>query len=112
MFRSPPRTIHLPAFNVDTNNLPNYTAFTGGARLRRLKLIGVIFRTLTEAAHLACARDLLPALYAGRIQMSIDRTYPLEEIAQAHAYLETDQHFGKIVLTVRESTHGSLESPA
>lgn len=76
--------------------------------LRRLKLIGVTFRTRTEAERLACvqacANDLAPHLNAGRLSLPIDRSYPLEDIAQAHAYMETDQHIGKIVLTVDQAS--------
>jgi NADPH2:quinone reductase len=72
--------------------------------LKRLKLIGVTFRTRTEEERLACvqacARDLLEPLKAGRLKWPIDRTFSLESIAEAHAYMERDQHFGKIVLTV------------
>lgn len=72
--------------------------------LKRLKLIGVTFRTRSEEERLQCieraAHDLLPLLAAGRIQLPVDRVYPLEEVAQAHAYMETDRHFGKIVLAV------------
>jgi NADPH2:quinone reductase len=72
--------------------------------LRRLKLIGVTFRTRTEEERLACiqacARDMLPLLDAGRIRFAIDRTFPLEAIGAAHAYMMQGQHFGKIVLTV------------
>nr|WP_274389512.1 zinc-binding dehydrogenase [Paraburkholderia tagetis] len=43
--------------------------------LKRLKLIGVTFRTRTEQERLeciqACARDLLPALEAGRLRLPI-----------------------------------------
>ena len=35
---------------------------------------------------------------AGRVQAVVDRTFPLEQAAQAHAYLEGGQHMGKIVL--------------
>lgn len=72
--------------------------------LKRLKLIGVTFRTRSEAERLAivqaCARDLLGFLEAGRIRLPIDSVFPMSAIAQAHAYMQTDQHFGKIVLTV------------
>jgi NADPH2:quinone reductase len=72
--------------------------------LKRLKLIGVTFRTRTEQERLeciqACARDLLPFLEAGRIRLPIDRTFAIDEIAAAHAYMQLDQHVGKIVLTV------------
>lgn len=72
--------------------------------LKRLKLIGVTFRTRTEEERLACieacARDLLPLLEAGRVRLAVDRVYPLERIAESHAYMATDRHFGKIVLAV------------
>ncbi|NPT41335.1 zinc-binding dehydrogenase [Paraburkholderia sp. 1N] len=72
--------------------------------LKRLKLIGVTFRTRTEQERLeciqACARDMLPFLEAGRIRLPIDRTFSIDEIAEAHAYMQLDQHVGKIVLTV------------
>ncbi|MFM0208690.1 zinc-binding dehydrogenase [Paraburkholderia sediminicola] len=72
--------------------------------LKRLKLIGVTFRTRTEQERLeciqACARDMLPFLEAGRIRLPIDRTFAIDEIAEAHAYMQLDQHVGKIVLTV------------
>jgi NADPH:quinone reductase-like Zn-dependent oxidoreductase len=75
--------------------------------LKRLKLIGVTFRTRTEAERLACvqacARDLLPHLQEDRLQLPIDRTYRLDEVAKAHAYMDTDQHFGKIVLTTDDA---------
>ncbi|SDR62257.1 zinc-binding dehydrogenase [Paraburkholderia tuberum] len=72
--------------------------------LKRLKLIGVTFRTRTEQERLeciqACARDLLPFLEAGRLGLPIDRTFSIDAIADAHAYMQLDQHVGKIVLTV------------
>lgn len=72
--------------------------------LRRLKLIGVTFRTRTEEERLqcveACARDLIAPLNAGRIRFIIDRTFPLEAVVGAHAYMLRSEHFGKIVLTV------------
>ena len=72
--------------------------------LKRLKLVGVTFRTRSEEERLQCieaaARDLLAPLEAGKIRLPVDRVYPLERIAEAHAYMETDQHFGKIVIAV------------
>ena len=72
--------------------------------LKRLKLIGVTFRTRSEAERLACveacARDVLPLLAAGRIQLPIDRSFAMADIAQAHEYMLADRHFGKIVLIV------------
>ncbi len=72
--------------------------------LKRLRLIGVTFRTRSEAERLACiqacARDMLPFLQDNRIQWAIDRTFTLDEIHSAHAYLMAGEHSGKIVLTV------------
>ena len=72
--------------------------------LRRLKLIGVTFRTRTEAERLACvqgcARDVLPLLQAGHIQLPVDRTFAFDALGEAHDYMDTDQHFGKLVLMV------------
>lgn len=76
--------------------------------LKRLKLIGVTFRTRSEEERLACieacARDVLPLLQAGRIKLPVDRVFRLDELAKAHAYMETDQHFGKIVIAIGDGT--------
>ncbi len=72
--------------------------------LKRLRIIGVTFRTRSEEERVACvqacARDALPLLEAGRIQLPVERTYPMAQIAQAHAFIQQDQHLGKIVLTM------------
>lgn len=72
--------------------------------LKRLKLIGVTFRTRSEQERLACvqacARDTLPWLKEGLIRWAIDRTFSLEEIHGAHAYMLKAEHSGKIVLTI------------
>jgi NADPH:quinone reductase-like Zn-dependent oxidoreductase len=34
------------------------------------------------------------------VRAQVDRTFPLEQAAAAHAYLEDGQHLGKVVLTV------------
>jgi NADPH:quinone reductase len=42
---------------------------------------------------------VLPWIAAGRVKCKVDRTFPLEAAAAAHAYLETGGHVGKVVLT-------------
>jgi NADPH2:quinone reductase len=72
--------------------------------LRRLKLIGVTFRTRTDDQRAACvaaaARDLLPAFAAGRIKPLIDRVLPMSAVRDAHARMLSNQHLGKIVLEI------------
>jgi NADPH2:quinone reductase len=71
---------------------------------KRLKLIGVTFRTRSLAEHAAVVdrfrADLGGALADGRLKPVIDRRFPLVETAAAQDYLATNRHVGKVVLTV------------
>jgi NADPH2:quinone reductase len=73
--------------------------------LKRASLIGVTFRTRTLEERAACVRrcaeDLLPALADGRIEPVLDRTFAMADIAQAHDYLSSNAHLGKVVLQIR-----------
>ena len=42
--------------------------------------------------------DLLDEIAAGRLKVVIDRRYRLEEAAAAHAYIESRQAFGRVLL--------------
>ena len=70
--------------------------------LKRLKLIGVTFRTRTIEERIAVARkvtgELLPGLADGRFRPVIDRIFPIEEALEAQAYMSLNEHVGKIVL--------------
>jgi NADPH:quinone reductase-like Zn-dependent oxidoreductase len=69
---------------------------------RRLHLYGVSNRLRTPAQRAESAKrfvvDLMPAFSDGRIRPVIDRFFPLDDIAAAGAYLEADQHVGKVVI--------------
>jgi putative PIG3 family NAD(P)H quinone oxidoreductase len=60
-------------------------------------------RDADEKARLAAAveRVVWPWIAAGKVQPRVDRTFPLAQAAQAHAYLEAGAHVGKIVLTAK-----------
>jgi NADPH:quinone reductase len=72
---------------------------------QRLKIIGVTFRTRTLDERIACvqrcAADLLEPLTRGEIYPVVDRTFPMDQIAQAHDHMETNSHIGKLVLVIR-----------
>jgi NADPH2:quinone reductase len=51
----------------------------------------------TERAHAMIGRHI-DDVAAGRLRVEIDRTFPLSEAAAAHAYLESRQAVGRVVL--------------
>ena len=50
-----------------------------------------------EVDHLVVIRDLIDA---GKLKPVIDRTYPLEEIVEAHRYVDTGRKRGNVVVRV------------
>ena len=47
----------------------------------------------------AMIADLIERVGAAEIRVVIDRTFPLAEAAAAHAYIESRQAFGRVVMT-------------
>lgn len=70
--------------------------------LRRLRYIGVTFRTRSREEVREIARrvrsDLWPALEAGKLSLPIDKVVPLDEAEAAHRRMRANEHFGKILL--------------
>lgn len=58
-------------------------------------------RDADEKARLAAAVEatVWPWIEAGKLKPLIDKTFPLEDAAAAHAYLEGGAHVGKVILT-------------
>jgi putative PIG3 family NAD(P)H quinone oxidoreductase len=71
---------------------------------KRLTVVGTVLRSrpLEEKIELvqAFARTMLPLLAAGRLRPVVDRVLPLDEAAAAHAAMEANENFGKIVLRI------------
>ena len=71
---------------------------------KRLHVIGTVLRarTLQEkiAVTTAFAHEVVPLLGKGSIQPVIDSVFPLEKIQDAHRRLESNETFGKVVLTI------------
>ena len=72
--------------------------------LKRIDYIGVTFRTRSveevRAINAAMRADIWEAVEDGTLSLPIDRTFPLEQAAEAQAHMRANAHFGKIVLTV------------
>jgi NADPH2:quinone reductase len=72
--------------------------------LKRIDYVGVTFRTRSPQEVrdiIALMRaDLWPAVEAGKLSLPIDRTFPLDQIAEALSVMRANEHFGKIVITV------------
>jgi len=75
----------------------------GALMLKRGVITGSTLRprSADEKARLAAAVEatVWPWIAAGKLRPQIDRTFPLDQAAQAHAYLETGGHLGKVMLT-------------
>ncbi len=61
---------------------------------RQLSLLGSYMGVKSEL------HTIMKLVAAGRLKPVVDRTFPLAEAAAAHAYLESGQQFGKVVLKV------------
>ena len=73
--------------------------------LKRIDYIGVTFRTrsldeIREINRIVRA-DLWSTVEAGKFFLPIYETYLLDDIAEALALMRSNQHFGKIVISIR-----------
>ena len=69
---------------------------------RRGSIRGTVLRARPLVEKVALTRafveDVLPHFEAGRMAPVVDRVFPAAEAAAAHAYMETNANFGKILL--------------
>ena len=77
--------------------------------LRPLSLVAILFLMAAIVGAQApvpideeqeIARTVWPFVESGELRPLMDRSFPLVEAAAAHAYMESGNHIGKIVLTV------------
>lgn len=73
---------------------------------RRLTITGSTLRprTVAEKARIAAALrvEVWPLVERGKVRPVVDRVLPLRDAAEAHRYMESSQHVGKILLRVRD----------
>lgn len=71
---------------------------------KRISIRGVTLRTRTLEEKLgvtrAFATGVIPLLTSGKVTSVVERTYALSEIGAAHATMEKNQNFGKLVLRI------------
>jgi NADPH2:quinone reductase len=59
-----------------------------------------MWEMLNDPARLGRGRRwIVEQLERGALRPVIDRTFPLDRIVEAHAYMESDAQVGKIVVT-------------
>jgi NADPH:quinone reductase-like Zn-dependent oxidoreductase len=68
----------------------------------RLRLFGVSNKLRTPAQRMQAVpqfiADMLPRIANGSVRPMLDKIFPFEQLAEAKAHMETNQHLGKIVL--------------
>ena len=76
----------------------------GALMRKRLTVVGTVLRSrpIEDKIELvqSFSRTMLPLLASGRLMPVVDRVLPLEDAANAHAIMERNENFGKIVLRV------------
>jgi NADPH:quinone reductase-like Zn-dependent oxidoreductase len=86
------------ALSPEPTPLPVLNVLANGLTIRGYTLNEIT----TDPARLERAKRFInEGLADGSLKPIIARTFPLEEIVEAHRYLESNQQFGKIVVTVK-----------
>jgi len=71
---------------------------------KRLRVSGTVLQARSPGEKLIVthqfARHVLLHLVRGSLHPVIDRVFPLEQVSQAHRYMERNANFGKIVLEI------------
>jgi putative PIG3 family NAD(P)H quinone oxidoreductase len=80
----------------------------GRVLVQRLTIMGSVLRprSVDEKTAIIASfeRTVLPHFAAGRVVPLVDKVYPLARAGDAHRAMEAGEHFGKLVLRVREES--------
>ncbi len=81
----------------DPTPFPLFVALTKGITIRGYSLYEIV----RDPEKFDRSKSFVyNGLQSGALKPIIDRTFPLEAIAEAHRYMESNQQKGKIVVTV------------
>lgn len=76
----------------------------GVALAKRLKIIGTVLRSRSNAEKAEVTRafieNVVPLIEKGSVKPNLDKVFEMNEIQKAHEYLESNESFGKIILTI------------
>ncbi|MCA1592366.1 MAG: NAD(P)H-quinone oxidoreductase [Acidobacteria bacterium] len=71
---------------------------------KRLTITGTVLRARSNEEKARAVRlfaaHVVPLLASGRVRPVVENSFPLEEVRAAHALLESNETFGKVVLSV------------
>jgi NADPH:quinone reductase-like Zn-dependent oxidoreductase len=85
------------SLSMATTPYPLFDALGKGLSIRGY----VLFEIVQHPERLAAGKQFVTAgLTSGALNPTVDRTFPLEKIVDAHRYMESNQQKGKIVVTV------------
>ena len=76
----------------------------GALMPKRLRVTGTTLRARPLEEKIAITqqvqKNVLPLIADGRIVPVVDRDFPLDQVTQAHEYMESNANFGKIILSI------------
>lgn len=85
------------ALSPEPTPFPLFTALSKSLTMRGY----VLFEIISNPQRFERAKQfILDALNSGKLKPIIAKTFALDEIVEAHRYLESNQQFGKVVVTV------------
>ena len=85
------------ALSTEPTPLPLFTVLSKQLTIRGYTL----FELSTNPARLAKAKQfVIDGLASGKLKPTIAKTFPFEQIIDAHRYMESNQQIGKIVVTL------------
>ena len=85
------------SLSMEPTPYPLFDALGKGLNIRGY----VLWEIVQYPEKLAAGKQFVTAgLTSGALKPTVDRTFPLEQIVEAHRYMESNQQKGKIVVTV------------